>query len=219
MCGWPKVGSFTRARNISQSLQNICDNLQINSSVFLSNGHQPLGNALGKTHELIEAGYVLKGRGPLDLKRYAMEIGSDLLLLTKKFQQKLEAKRFIKNEIIQGKAVHKLMVLKESSPKSSSKKTVEIPSPRKGYIHGLSMEAIFKTKSKLDSSCPGNGMRIIKKVGDRTEKGDLLIEIFTPQNKGMYQIREEIQEAYTISAKHPDFQPLILERTGIRMAA
>ena len=220
MYGWTETQSIKKARDLSQSLQNICDDLQINSSVFLCNGHQPLGNAFGTTYELIEAGNVLKGDGPFDLKKYAIEIGSDLLLLTKKFQQKIEAKKFIKEEIIKGRAVYKPMIFKESSPSNiSSKKNIGISSPRKGYIHCLSMEAILETKSTLGFSCPGNGMRIIKKVGDRTEKGDLLVEIFTLQNKEMYRIGKEIQKAYTISVKPPDFQPLILERPGIRMPA
>jgi pyrimidine-nucleoside phosphorylase len=219
VCGWPETQSLRKARDLSQSLQNICDNLKINSSVFLTNGHQPLGNAFGTKYERIEAGNVLKGKGPFDLKKYAMEIGSDLLLLTKKFQQKIEAKKYIKDEIIEGRAAYKPMAIKESSPSNISSKKIGISSHRKGYIHRLSMEAIFETKSKLSPSCHGNGLRLVKKVGDRTEKGDLLLEIFTPQNKEMHRIRKEIQKAYTITAKPPDFQPLILERPGIRMTA
>ncbi len=218
--GWSETQSLKKARDLGQSLQNICDDLQINSSVFLCNGHQPLGNAFGTTYEFIEAGNVLKGEGPFDLKKHAIEIGSDLLLLTKKFQQKIEAKKFIKDEIIEGRAIHKSMIFKECAPSDVSvKKNTEISSPRNGYIHCLSMKAILETKSTLGFSCPGNGMRIIKKVGDRTEKGDLLVEIFAPQNKEMYRIRKDIQKAYIISAKPPDFQPLILERPGIRMPA
>lgn len=216
--GWPNVQSLKKAMNLSRAFQNICDNLQINSSVFLCNGHQPLGNALGATHELIEAGEVLKGKGPLDLQKYALEVGTDLLLLTKRFQQKWEAKRFFKDEIIKGNAVHGFMLKNGNSPSYiSSKKKLKISSPRKGYIHFLSMEAIFKTKSKLGSSCPGNGINLLKKVGDKTEKGDHLVEIFGPQNKEIFQMQKDIQKAYIISPKPPDFQPLILEKSGIRL--
>lgn len=216
--GWPDVQSLKKAMNLSRALQDICDNIQINSSVFLCNGYQPLGNVIGATLELIEAGEVLKGKGPLDLKKYALEIGSDLLLLTKKFQQKLEAKKSIKDEIIKGNAVHKLMLINGNSLSNiSSEKKLKISSPRKGYIHCLSMEVFFKTKSMMGSSCPGNGMSLLKKVGDKTEKGDHLVEIFGPLAKEMYRSQKDIQNAYIISPKPPDFQPLILERPGIRM--
>jgi pyrimidine-nucleoside phosphorylase len=217
--GWPETQSLRKARDLSQSLQNICDNLKINSSVFLTNGHQPLGNAFGTKYELTEAGNVLKGTGPLDLKKYTMEIGSDLLLLTEKFQQKIEAKKFIKDEIIEGRAAYKPMAIKESSPSTLSSKKIGISSHRKGYIHCLPMEAIFETMSKTSPSCHEYGMHLLKKVGDRTEKGDILVEIFSPQNKEMHRIQKDIQKAYIISAKPPDFQPLILERPGIRMTA
>jgi len=216
--GWPNVHSLKKAMNLSRALQNICDNLQINSSVFLCNGHQPLGNALGATHELIEAGEVLKGKGPLDLQKYALEVGTDLLLLTKKFEQKWEAKKFLKDEIIKGNAVHGFVLKNVHSPSHiSSKKILKISSPRKGYIHFLSMEAIFKTKSNLDSSCPGSGINLLKKVGDKTEKGDHLVEIFGPQNKELFQMKKDIQKAYIILSKLPDFQPLILEKSGIKL--
>lgn len=218
--GWPETQSLKKAKDLGQSLQNICDDLQVNSSVFLCNGHQPLGNAFGMTYELIEAGDVLKGRGPFDLKKYAIEIGSDLLLLTKKFQQKIEAKKFIKDEIIKGRAVYKPMKLKEGSTANISfEKNIEISSPQKGYIHCLPMDTFLEMKSKLSFSSPGNGMRIIKKIGDSTEEGDILAKIFTPQNKETNRIEKRMRKAYIISAKPPDFQPLILEKSGLRMSA
>ena len=202
---------------MSRAFQNICENLQINSSIFLCNGHQPLGNALGTTHELIEVGEVLKGKGPLDLRKYALEVGTDLLILTRRFEQKWEAKKFLKDEIIKGNAVHRFILkTRNSLSHISSMKHLKILSPRKGYVHFLSMEAIFETKSKLGSSCPGNGINLLKKVGDKTEKGDHLVEIFGSQHKEMFQMQKDIQKAYRISPKPPDFQPLILEKSGIR---
>jgi pyrimidine-nucleoside phosphorylase len=215
---WPKVQSLKRAMNLSRTLQNICDQLLINSSVFLCNGYQPLGNALGARHELIEAGEVLKGKGPYDLQKYALEVGTDLLLATKMFQQKWKAKKFIKDQIIKGKTVHGSKLKNGKWPsRISSNKHQKISSPRKGYIHFLSMEALHKTKLKFGFSCPGNGINLLKKIGDRTEKGDHLVEIFGSQRKEISQLRTEIQKAYMIFPKPPDFQPLILEKSGLRL--
>ncbi len=220
VCGWPDVQALKIAKNLSRSLQNICEKLRINSSVFLCNGQQLLGNAIGKTYESIEAKNILGGGGPLDLKKYALEMGMDFLLLAKKFHHKLEAKKFIKNGIIQGKFVPRAVKLEgnlPSYPSFQNEKSIEIISPRKGYIRRLSMEAIFQTKSKLDISRPGSGMRILKKVGDRTEKGDPLVQLFAPENEETYRMRKDILKAYAISPKPLDFQPLILERPGIKL--
>lgn len=218
--GWADARSLEKARNLSQSLQAVSDKLRINSSVFLCNGYKPLGNAIGASYEYIESWEILTSKGPPDLKKYVLEVGVDLLLLTKKYEQKLEAKKFVKDAITQGKAVHNLPASKlKPASEIFPKKYTKILSPRKGYIHYLSMEAIFKAKSKLISSRPGNGMIILKKVGDSTEKGDHLVELFTLENEEIYRIEEEIKRAYIISQKPPNFQPLILERPGLRMTA
>jgi len=216
--GWPDVQSLIRARNLSRSLQNISDSLKVNSSVFLSNGHQPMGKAIGATLELLEAAEVLNGKGPPDLTKFILEIGTDLLLLAKKFQQKSEAKKFLKNKILEGKAVTTLKKLNEDFPPNiSEKEKMRILSSQRGYVYQISMESLLRIKSKLISSLPRNGFTILKKIGDRTEKGDHLVEVFPIKGQHIHPLELDILKAFVITSNPPDFQPLILERPEIRI--
>ena len=75
--GWPGIGQIKTAQVLSQTLREICSRQKISSSAFLSNGCQPLGNLMGIPFEIIEAENVLRGNGPLDLTKFALEIGVD----------------------------------------------------------------------------------------------------------------------------------------------
>ncbi len=216
--GWLNVQHMMRVRNLSQSLQNICDSIKVNSSVFLSNDHQPMGSAIGANVELLEAADVLKGEGPPDLTKFILEIGTDLLLLAKKFQQKSEAKKFLKDKILEGKAVAALKRLnKDFLPILSEKEKMRILSSQKGYVCQISMETLARIKSQLISYSPRNGFTLHKKIGDRIEKGDPLVEVFL--NKGQYThpLKLDILKAFVITSYPPDFQPLILEKPEIRI--
>jgi len=215
---WPDVHSLIRARNLSRSLQNICDNLKINSSVFVTNAHQPLGNAVGAPLELLEASEVLKGNGPFDLTKFVLEVGTDLLLLTKKFKQRSKAKKFLKDNILEGKSVVIPKYLNEDFPCAISvREKMRISSRQKGYVRHISMKILFRIKSELVSSLSGNGFTLLKKIGDRVEKEDHLVEAFPSKGQHMHPLEWDILEAFFISPNPPDFQPLILERSEIRM--
>jgi thymidine phosphorylase len=215
---WTNGQYIRHSRILSQSLQEICRDLEISSSIILSNGGQLIGNAVGAYYEMIEAGEALKGEGPLDLTKFTLEMGADLFIMVKRTQQKIEAKKWLRDKIVSRDLadVGKEMLSQASSYFDSTEK-LKYSSKKKGYIHHLAMSELHTLRSELASNHPGIGFSFIKKTGDRVEKGDDIIEVCLPAGQENPLEEEIFQKAFVISADPPNYQPLILERSGLRL--
>lgn len=203
---WTNALNLRHSRILSQSLQDICDDFQISNSIILSNGAQLLGNAVGVFSEKMEAREVLRGEGPLDLTKFALEIGADFLLMTKKNHQRIEAKKWMRDKIINGE-------LSSSHPDFTEK--TKISSKKKGYVHHLAMDKLHALRSYLSSAHPGIGLSLTKKPGDWVAKGDAIVDVYLPKGQKNPLKQEICQRIFVISNDPPNHQPLILERLGL----
>jgi pyrimidine-nucleoside phosphorylase len=233
-------GSFLKnskeARSLALSLKNVCNSLRISSTFILSDMNQPLGQAVGNSLEIREVLEVLKGKGPLDVLKLALELGTEILLLAKKTLNRTEAKRDLKEKIIKGEALEKFKQIIEAQkgnpriiddysllPQAKNRK--EILSPKKGFIHKIMMKQIRSVcleletggKKPADSSDYGPGLLIFKKIGEKVEKGETLAEVHFNKVKNVSRLEKESQRAFMISEKPPDFRPFIIERIGAKV--
>jgi pyrimidine-nucleoside phosphorylase len=215
---WANTRYARHSRILSRSIQEICSDLEISSSLILSNGGQLIGNAVGVYYEMMEAGEVLRGEGPLDLTKFALEMGADFLIMMKRVQQRIEAKKWLRDKIVSRNLMDagKEMLSQASSHFVFTEK-LKYSSKKKGYIHHLVMPELQTLRSELASTHPGIGFSFLKKTGDWVEKGDDIIEVCLP--KGQENPLEEgiIQKAFVISTDPPNYQPLILEKPGLRL--
>jgi len=215
---WTNTRYYNHSRLLSQSLQDNCDELEINSSIILSNGDQLIGNTVGVFTEMMEAGEVLGGKGPADLTKFALEIGADFLLMTRKAQQSLDAKKWLRDKIISGE-------LSETGKKTITQaasfldltERFRLFSPRNGYVHHLAMDGLHALKSELTNTHPGICIFLKKKPGDRIEKGENMIELYLPMGQKNSLKQETCQKVFDISSDPPNHQPLMLERLGLNL--
>jgi len=228
-------GSFLKnsqeARSLALSLKNACDRLKINASFILSDMNQPLGQAVGNSLEVREVLEVLKGKGPLDVLKLSLELGTEILLLAKKSSNRTEAKRDLKEKIIKGEALEKLKeiieaqkgnhrIIDDYSLLPQVKNRMKILSAKKGFIHKIMMKQIRSLCLELetggmkptDSFDRGPGLLIFKKFGEKVEKGEPLAEVHFNKLKNISRFEKESQGAFMISEKPPDFRPFIYER-------
>jgi len=228
-------GSFLKnsqeAKSLTLSLKNTCERLKINASFILSDMNQPLGQAMGSSLEVREVLEVLKGKGPLDVLKLSLELGTDILLLAKKSSNRTEAKRDLKKKIINGEALEKfkqIIEVQRGNPRiiddysllPQAKNRMKILSAKKGFIHKIIMKQIrslcleLETSGKkpTDSIDHGPGLLIFKKFGERVEKGETLAEVHFNKLKNISRFEKESQGAFMISEKPPDFRPFIYER-------
>ncbi len=233
-------GSFLKnskeARSLVQSLNNACNRLRIISTFILSDMDQPLGHALGNSLEIREVLDVLKGKGPLDVLKLVLELGTEILLLAKKSLNRTEAKRVLKEKIIRGEALEKFKqiietqmgdtrIIDDYSLLPQAKDRLKILSPKKGFIQKIKMKRIRSVclsletgeKKLTDPIDHGLGLLIFKKIGEKVEKGEILAEVHFNKVKNVSWLENESQEAFKISAKPPGFRPFIIERVTTKV--
>ena len=106
---------------------------------------QPLGFAIGNALEVKEAIDTLKGNGPKDLEELVLEIGSQMVILGKKAKSVEEAKKLLREDLTNGKALNKLKELVEAQGGDSSIIDNE-------YLHSTkNIFIIVKTKIEINN--------------------------------------------------------------------
>ncbi|UCE39826.1 MAG: hypothetical protein JSV17_10080 [Candidatus Aminicenantes bacterium] len=206
--GWINTPTLRRSRILSKSLQDLCDGLQISNSIILSNGDNLIGKAVGVFSENMEAKEVLRGKGPPDLTKFALEIGADFLMMTEKAHQRIEAKKWLRDKIIKGE-------LHSSQPYFAEITTIS--SHKKGYVHHFVLDKLHALRAFLSSTHPGIGFFLTKKPGDWVAKGDAIVDVYHPKGQKNPLRQEACQKIFKLSADPPNHQPLILERLGLNL--
>ncbi len=193
--------------------------------------NQPLGQAVGNALEVREILEILKGKGPLDVLKLSLELGTEILLLAKKSSNRTEVKRELKEKIINGEALEKFKQIIEVQKGNSriiddysllpqAKNKMKILSTKIGFIHKIMLKQIHSLRLELetagmnqtDSIDTGPGFLIFKKIGEKVEKGETLAEVRFNKLKNISRFEKEFRRAIIISEKPPDFQPFIIER-------
>lgn len=227
------LNTLREARNFGFSLRRICKRMNIDSSYILSNLDQPLGQAIGNSLEVREAIEVLKGKGPLDVLKLALEIGSEMLFLADMAPNKTEAKICLKSKIEEGKALDKFkeiikaqkgipLIVDDYDLLPLAKVRKKVFSLKEGYIVRIKMREIALLqqrlstgqKSQMSSTNHDAGFLIFKKLGDKTLKGDVLAEVYLNEESALSIIQEKLREAFLIVENPPDFKPFIIEKIG-----
>lgn len=220
--------SVEKAKNLAYSIKKACMQLRIDPSFILSDMSQPLGQAFGDTHELIEALEILKAKGPLDVLKLCLELGAEMLVLAKRANHRIEAKEMLRTEILKGNALEKFReiimfqggdsrVIDDYSLFCTTAGKAEIRSPKKGFIQTINMTKIFSLYYRLrEKSGPkaarSAGFLIFKKKGDWVDKGEALAELHFHDKRTATQVIKELEDVFHISETSPDFQPLIINR-------
>jgi pyrimidine-nucleoside phosphorylase len=218
-------------RDLAHSLKSAFKGMQINTTFFLTDFCQPVGQAIGNSLEIKEAIEVLKGSGPLDLLKLALEFGSEMLLFADKKMSKGEAKKILKKKILSGDGLKKFreiieaqkgdtQIIDNDSLLSFSAKRIKIRSSQTGFIQKINRKKLYsayleyisqKGKPNDSRNCE-IGFVLQKKSGDWVKKGESLVEIQSNSKLNTSWNRKEFQGIFTISENPPPFQPLIIER-------
>ncbi len=218
-------------RNLAQSLKSVFKRMQINASCFLTDSGLPIGQAFGNSLEIKEAIEILKGSGPLDLLKLALEFGSDMLLFADKTMSKGEAKEILKKKILNGDALKKFREIIEAQRGDTriidndsllpfTENRINFRSSQSGFIQKINTRKLYSiylqcVSQEERATNIGNceiGFVLQKKSGDWIEKGESLAEFHHNSKIGRPWIEDEFQKIFTISETPPPFQPLIIER-------
>ncbi|MBT8273747.1 MAG: pyrimidine-nucleoside phosphorylase, partial [Bacteroidia bacterium] len=197
---------------------------------LITNMNEPLGLAVGNALEVKEAINTLKGNGPEDLTEICLELGSHMLVLGHKANDKDEAKSILRQLISSGKAFDKFseMIKAQGGDIDMVQNTDLLPitqyaesykSKTSGYITqlnaldiGLASVQLGAGRETKDSIIDhGAGVLLKKKRGDYVEKDEELAIIYSNNRLNFAKAIAYMDKAYEIGPEKPPKQPLILK--------
>lgn len=208
------------ARVLAKAMVEIGTHLNRDTKAIISNMNEPLGLAIGNILEVKEAVNTLKGNGPKDLVDLCLYAGSIMLVQAKLYKSKEEAKEALLEVLNNGKAYEKLKefiayqggdtsYLDNLDKFETSKYEHKIYAKESGCIKDIvaldlgvaAMKLGAGRATKEDVIDYTAGLILNKKVGDKIEKGELLISCYT-NKENVNEVLKEIENAFTITSEY-----------------
>lgn len=199
--------------------------------VYLTSMEQPLGLKIGNWLEVEESIECLQGGGPDDLTELVVELTAEMLLMAGLVGKKNAARRKCRQALQDGTAFKKMLQLvraqggdtrlifhPENYPMARYRK--ELRTASSGYLAGfdtreIGLISVALGAGRLKANDPVDhqaGIILRKKVGDRVNTGDILMEIHTNKSNILNHIKSRLKAAVKISTKPPQSPQLILKR-------
>jgi len=204
----------------------------------VSNMDEPLGFAIGNSLEVKEAIEILKDKGPEDLRRLCLVLGSYMLKLGRVTKTYQEGKNKLEKILKSGVALNKFkeMIIAQGgnsgiidNPKllPLAKHCTKIKANKSGYIQKIDSRLVGESamllgagreekESKIDLSV---GIVLKKKVGNRININENLAEVHYNDSEKLKEAKKKLLSSFIIGIKKPVKLPLILatiSRQGIK---
>jgi thymidine phosphorylase len=191
---------------------------------LLTDMNQPLGRMAGNANEVNESVDALVGKGPADLMEVTLELGAELLVLTKRESTSAAARKRLEKAISSGAGLEKFreMVAAQAGDLDAPRPVApahDIGAPWAGYITKVDTERLGyvvinlgggrrQLGDKLDLSV---GFEMLVRIGDKVDAGQALARIFAEPDAVAHSKRD-LLAAITIGDSPIERPPLIVER-------
>lgn len=215
------------AEKLAENMVKIGKGCGRNIAALITDMDSPLGSAVGNSLEVIESVGVLKGEIKNDLRDVSVCLASELVSLI--FSCSIEKSEKMVNDAIDGGSAFNKMkewvsaqggdtrYLDNAGLFPKAKYCFDVLAPESGYIYSMDTEKIGisgvvlgagrETKDEeIDYSA---GISIIKKTGDKIEKGEKIATLFTNQEKKLRESERIYLSALTVSSDKPCKKNLI----------
>ena len=205
------------ARRLAKAMVEIGTHLNRDTKALITDMDQPLGFAIGNILEVKEAVNTLKGNGPKDLVDLCLEAGSVMLVQAKLYNNKKEAYNALNEVLNNGKAFNKLKefiayqggdisYLDDLNKFDKAKYEYKIYAQNEGYVKSIVALDLGVAAMKLGAGRATKddiidytaGLILNKKVGDKVNKGELLITAYT-NKENINEVLKEIEDSFVIS--------------------
>ena len=205
------------ARRLAKAMVEIGTHLNRDTKALITDMDQPLGFAIGNILEVKEAVNTLKGNGPKDLVDLCLEAGSIMLVQAKLYNNKKDAYNALNEVLNNGKAFEKLKefisyqggdisYLDDLNKFDKAKYEYKIYAQNEGYVKSIVALDLGVAAMKLGAGRATKddiidytaGLILNKKVGDKVNKGELLITAYT-NKENVNDVLKEIEDSFEIS--------------------
>jgi thymidine phosphorylase len=212
------------AHALARSMVDTGRRMHVPTTAIITDMNQPLGRMAGNANEVDESVDALLGKGPADLMKVTLELGAELLVLTKREPSLAGAKARLQKAIDSGAGLEKFreMVTAQGGDLDAPRPIApvsEVTSPRPGYVAAMDTEVLGRVVIELgggrkklgDVLDLSTGFEMLVRLGDEIEVGQPLARVFAKPDAAA-RVQQEIINAITLS-QEPSLSPtLIAER-------
>ncbi len=198
---------------------------------LITDMNEPLGQYIGNSLEVIEAIEVLKGNIGGRLLEVSLELGAELLIISKITDSYEAARNLLLENIKNKKGLEKLReiiciqggnpnIIDDYSLLPRAKEMLSLFAEKTGYISSMDTAEIGRAfletgagrKQKDDEIDYGAGIIMKVRIGDFIEKGSPIAEIYAKTNEKCKNAEEILSSAIKIAAKAPSERSLIIAK-------
>ncbi len=216
------------AEELSTLMVEVAKRLNRSMTAVISSMEEPLGHNVGNALEVIESIEVLKGRGAKDLVDLTFELGALLLTKANIATDKAQAIELMQKAIQDGSALEKFkeLIIKQNGdadcinnydllPKAS---IIEpLTATKSGFLKKIKTYELAVAckilgagrEKKTDAIDHAVGVVLNKKVGEKIEEGEKLVDIYANNSEKLAQAKEMLAEAFIITDEFSAPEPLI----------
>jgi len=216
------------ARKLGNTLKMIGKSFNINTDTVYTSMDQPLGRTAGLWCEVQESIDGLKGNGPEDTMQVTFELGAKLLIQAGLSKTKSEAFSLQNDLIRNGDAYNKFIEMVEYQGGNSQdienynklhkpKFSNSLKAEESGYIQSIDTYKIGlstielgcgrkKTTDNVDSTA---GIQFYKKIGDKINVGDIVLEYFNSDENKLLAAKMLLKDCYQIGEEKVKHQLIL----------
>ncbi len=195
---------------------------------------QPLGCAVGNSLEVKEAIETLKGCGPSDITTLSLKLAGLMIYLGGKAKSAAEGEQMAEQALYNGAALEKLrtLIARQGGDPAVTEDTAllpqaafsqEITALETGFVTAIDARTIGLASqhtgagraSKEDEVDLSAGIVLQRKVGDKVEKGDVLMRIYANDQTKLSAASREAEAAFVIGTQKPQQNVLMKEILGL----
>jgi pyrimidine-nucleoside phosphorylase len=210
--------SLDEARQLADLMTAIGELAGRKVKTLLSDMNQPLGHTVGNVLEVREAIDTLHGAGPADFREHCLEACAHMLVLGRRAADLEFARAMAEAALENGSAWEKFRQLVaaqggdvsyvDKPGRMENARIVEtVPSPETGYLSRINARTVGEASVDLgagrakkgDPIDHAVGFEMLRKVGDRVEKGEPLFVIHANDSGRLAQARATVVTAYVFS--------------------
>jgi pyrimidine-nucleoside phosphorylase len=222
--------NLEEAIELSNSLIEIGARFKKEVRVCITSMDQPLGRKIGNWLEIEECLDCFRGEGPPDLLTIIFELASQMLLIGGIADEKEDALQLCKESLSNGQAFDKFLILAEAQgadirtlkkPEKYAKasETEYLFAEKSGFIAELDareigMASVYTGAGRMKVEDPvdyQSGIVLYKKIGDRVNKGEKVMEIRANRSDFIDAALTKIQSSIVIKGKEQNPPKLIIK--------
>ncbi|MBO5982863.1 MAG: pyrimidine-nucleoside phosphorylase [Clostridia bacterium] len=231
-----KTGSGAFCKTVEESVRLASVMVDIGKSAgkkmlaLITDMDRPLGANIGNSLEVIEAINTLRGNGPDDFTEVCLILATNMIYLAGKGTME-ECEAMVKKAIADGSALDTLAKMVKAQhgderviydtelfPKAQFSR--EVKADKSGYIvrvdtegYGIASLLLGAGRNTKEESIDYSaGITLVKKTGDKVEKGDVIAVMYTNDENRFASAIDRFMKSTEIGDNKPEERPLVFER-------